>query len=519
MNNTVWRWTRNFTVMKHHRHSIIVFLLALAYALSTAWFGVNFYDEGIIVTGGMRVLHGDIPHRDFASLYPYASYYISAAIQFVFGNGLLPFRLCAAIVFAGLCTLSYLFMIRMGLPPLYAILCCITLLLWTGIAPITLRAVFLSLFCTLLSLYVITGTYKHKYSISYLLLLSASIMRWDIALYGSIAWGVYRTVSDVFVWRKLLFTIVIVSLSVVLFPLFTLWAFSGETATIKAIEQTIIFPVFEFPSVRGLPFPLFFPRWHDESKADVLLASFALWGMIIVIIAAHVQWLTRKISFNAPNYRIALTLFVFMIGLMNQARVRSDFEHCVPALFPFFILIFTYISLKNLPKKNIFIITLCLISMPVALKGKQWFQTILYSPYREMWGNGIYDRNAQSYDSLVHFIQKKTSIHDRILMCPQQGQSNQSSDIFFYYAAQRIPVTYFHEFHPGITDKDDAQKQIINDCRHNNCRFIIRQNLKTNSSPRKPQSSPTTILDTFITNNYYTVCTIRDYTVMIPKQR
>lgn len=505
--------------MKNHRHSIIVFFLTCGYALSSAWLGVNLYDEGIIVTGGMRVLHGEMPHRDFASLYPYASYYISAAIQFTFGNGLLPFRLCAAVIFAGICTLSYLFSIRMGLSTFYGTLSSLTICIICGVAPVSLRAVFIALFCTLLSLYLLTGNQRHKTLISLLLLFFASTIRWDIALYGSLAWSVYNATDYGFQWRKLLLYIFTICFTVLLFPLFTLWAFGGETALIQAVEQTIIFPVVEFPSVRGLSLPLFFPRWNGESRADVLLASFALWGMIIFVIVSLMQLFTKKIRLDLPNNRLMLILVVFMIGLMNQARVRSDFEHCIPALFPFIILLFYSISQQHIRKKYIVIMTVFLIGLPSALKGKQWVQMFSYSAFTSQWGHGIYGEHSSSYDSVVYYVQSMTRPDDRILICPDQSQTDQSSDVFLYYATQRIPVSYFHEFHPGITNKNDVQRQIMNDCMRNNCRFILRQHLTTHSSPRKRESPASDILDTFINNNYYTVRTIHDYNIMIPISR
>jgi hypothetical protein len=306
---------------------------------------------------------------------------------------------------------------------------------------------------------------------------------------------------------------------VLLFPLFTLWAFGGETALIQAVEQTIIFPVVEFPSVRGLSFPLFFPRWNGESRADVLLASFALWGMIIFVIVSLMQLFTKKIRLDLPNNRLMLILVVFMIGLMNQARVRSDFEHCIPALFPFIILLFYSISQQHIRKKYIVIMTVFLIGLPSALKGKQWVQMFSYSAFTSQWGHGIYGEHSSSYDSVVYYVQSMTRPDDRILICPDQGQTDQSSDVFLYYATQRIPVSYFHEFHPGITNKNDVQRQIMNDCIRNNCRLILRQHLTTHSSPRKRESPASDILDTFINNNYYTVRTIYGYNVMIPISR
>lgn len=505
--------------MKNHRHSIIVFILTCSYALSSAWFGVNLYDEGIIVTGGMRVLHGEMPHRDFASLYPYASYYISAAIQFIFGTGLLSFRLFAALIFAGICTLSYLFSIRMGLSTFYGTLSSLTICITCGVAPVSLRAVFIALFCTLLSLYLLTGNQRHKTLISLLLLFFASTIRWDIALYGSIAWSVYNATDYGFQWRKFLLYIFTISFAVLLFPLFTLWAFGGETALIQAIEQTIIFPVVEFPSVRGLSLPLFFPRWDGESRADVLLASFALWGMIIFMIVTLMQLFTKKIRLDLPNNRLMLILVVFMIGLMNQARVRSDFEHCIPALFPFIILLFYSAAHQQIHKKYIVVMTVFFIALPGALKGKQWIQSYSYEPFTATWGRGIYSENAAHYDSLVTSIHNMTSPEDHILICPEQGQTNQSSDLLLYYAAGRLPVSYFYEFHPGITDREDIQQHIINDCIRNKCRLIVRQQIKSNQSAKEDNARISDKLDIFIAKHYCTVRTIDGYNVMMPITR
>lgn len=505
--------------MKNHRHSIIVFFLACAYALSSTWLGVNFYDEGIIVTGGMRVLHGDIPHRDFASLYPYGSYYVSATIQFIFGSGLLSFRFFAACIFAGLCSLSYLFSIRMGLSSFYGTLSSLTICLWCGGASVSVRAVFIALFCTLLSLYVLTGNHKHKKLISLALLLFASTIRWDIALYGSIAWSVFVATDNRFQWKKFVLCFFAICFATFIFPLLTVWAIGGATTTIKAIEQTIVFPVMEFPSVRGLSFPLFYPRWNGESRADVMLASLALWAMLIYIATSIVQFFINKSTFDSPRQRLMLTLVVLMAGLMNQARVRSDFEHCIPALFPFIILMFYSVSNQHIQKKYIIVMTVLLLCLPGALKGKQWIQSFSYAPFTAKWGRGIYSENSANYDSLVTSIQNMTFPEDHIFICPEQGETNQSSDLLLYYAAGRLPASYFYEFHPGITDRSDIQQHIINDCIDNNCRLIVRQQLSSNQSAKENNAQISDTLDTFIAKHYYRVRTIHGYTLMKPIAR
>ena len=51
------------------------------------------YDEGIVLTGAMRVAAGQIPHRDFYFIYGPAEVYILAGLFKVFGPSLLVERL------------------------------------------------------------------------------------------------------------------------------------------------------------------------------------------------------------------------------------------------------------------------------------------------------------------------------------------------------------------------------------------------------------------------------------------
>ena len=51
------------------------------------------YDEGIVLTGAMRVATGQVPHRDFYSIYGPADLYLPAALFKVFGPSLLIVRL------------------------------------------------------------------------------------------------------------------------------------------------------------------------------------------------------------------------------------------------------------------------------------------------------------------------------------------------------------------------------------------------------------------------------------------
>jgi hypothetical protein len=67
--------------------------------MAVAYFGVlliqppGIYDEGLIVSGAERVLHGQLPYRDFNTGYPPAQFYTIAGVFSVFGSSLLAERI------------------------------------------------------------------------------------------------------------------------------------------------------------------------------------------------------------------------------------------------------------------------------------------------------------------------------------------------------------------------------------------------------------------------------------------
>jgi hypothetical protein len=78
--------------------AVLVFSLPLAYYALRARSGVGLPDEGYIVSLAARVQSGEIPYRDFFTLYPPTIYYLLAALFDVFGATLITARLLVAFV-------------------------------------------------------------------------------------------------------------------------------------------------------------------------------------------------------------------------------------------------------------------------------------------------------------------------------------------------------------------------------------------------------------------------------------
>ncbi|MER3330015.1 MAG: hypothetical protein RIF34_10590, partial [Candidatus Kapaibacterium sp.] len=61
----------------------IIYTIGFIYLLISFNYGINIYDEGLVLVGGMRVLSGDIPYLDFWTIYSPGVYYFSAFIQII----------------------------------------------------------------------------------------------------------------------------------------------------------------------------------------------------------------------------------------------------------------------------------------------------------------------------------------------------------------------------------------------------------------------------------------------------
>ena len=86
----------------------LLFALSLAYLLAFRRYATMEPDEGILLQGAQRILHGQVLYRDFFSFFTPGSYYFLALIFGIFGNSFLVARTVLAVI-GGVCSVvSYL---------------------------------------------------------------------------------------------------------------------------------------------------------------------------------------------------------------------------------------------------------------------------------------------------------------------------------------------------------------------------------------------------------------------------
>lgn len=74
---------------------------------------VNAYDEGFAVYGAVRSLAGDLPYRDFWTIYAPGQFYVLATLFQIFGESLLIERIWDTVVRHALAALVYLVTARL----------------------------------------------------------------------------------------------------------------------------------------------------------------------------------------------------------------------------------------------------------------------------------------------------------------------------------------------------------------------------------------------------------------------
>jgi hypothetical protein len=110
-----------------------LFLSAFLFIFATINRFGSIYDEGLILTGAMRVANGEIPHRDFYANYGPAQFYLVALLFKLFGPSAMAERLLDFAIKAAIATLSFA-TVRSRCRPAAAFAVYIACLIWLAAA-------------------------------------------------------------------------------------------------------------------------------------------------------------------------------------------------------------------------------------------------------------------------------------------------------------------------------------------------------------------------------------------------
>lgn len=517
----------------------LLFLISFSYLLcGYRYFDLKayLYDEGIVVTGALRILEGGIPYRDFWTLYAPGEFYALAGIFKIFGISLKTVTLFTIVILSLIVCSVYIFIKRLCAQSL-SVLALLFSLGWLKSYMVYNRpwqlAILFYILCCFTFLNFINSNRNKWLVITGILLGMMGIFRQDFGFY------IFNCIFLVVLLKELNFykdkgwkdrlafvvkkEIYFISGSlIILLPLFLGLIFNS--ALKEFVRDTVFFPIAIYPKVRSLPFP------------QLKLHTLEFYLPLFVFLSSGIRLLFYGWSDKAGKSIDWLTLFLLLSGisLFNYSSTRSDKAHLLPTMI-IAILLFT-LSLDRFLKNNstffrksimlflLFALSFILLffsAKPAFLKIKYLYKHKAQTEINIARAKGFYDgsEHAQSQAMAIRYIQDNTEQNEKIFIGNSKHDKVLTSDVLFYFLSERLSATKYYELHPGLTNTRGIQEQIVNDIIKANVRYIVLwaedpMNIYINEPNDSSKSSGVNDLDDFIKEKYQIEKKIGNYLIL-----
>jgi|GEM_PF-760195 hypothetical protein len=552
------------------RLSTLAFVFCTAFVLGgiEITHEVGVYDEGIILTGAMRVAQGALPHRDFYANYGPGQFFTLAAIFKLFGPSILVERIWDLIVKAGIaCLVNVIASSLMG--RLFATAVTAASILWLAVLGFPGYPVWPSLFFILLGILPLLPLFDARYSAAGLLAAGLCIglvvlFRYDVGFFACagesavlMAFGVFGRIKAGARLRRiaaLLFPFWI-GTALVVAPLFVAYATTG-------IIPDFIFQILEYPSknyaaMRSLPFPGF----NSAAGIGQVNSNAIVYFPPLVFLASLAERARLRGSAavgaeGAPSsgrgWKLALlSALVFMLYLKGLVRVSAI--HMALSIIPAFITfgaVAEQVFGKRLPPPRRAVVTLVIATLAVsafaslfalghltkaalanltalaqgrivslAQDDKETSNTLCRPPGELRLARCVSMSDAAS--KAIQFIRTNTDSNEPIFVGNGRHDKITVNDVAFYFIVDRPPATKWYHFDPGLQTDRQIQDVIIADIQRRNTSFIILY-LGADDAVEPNQSaisSGVKALDDFIVDKYTVVADFPPYRILKRKSK
>jgi hypothetical protein len=486
--------------------------LAVLYFFIGINFDLNIYDEGIGLIGAERIGHGDIPYADFFTIYAPLNYYVIAGYSMLFGGSVMSPRFLDLILLVIALAVMHR-IIQKSNDYQHKFFPGIALLLVLGFAHNSSYArpvVPAILFAALALLFTINQIYEEDYIwkdeddenpekkpkplTKYLVRsgIAAGLVIITQQVMGLILLFVLLinpfVTFDVDLRKKIKSSLkILASAAVIVLPVAIY--FLASVPFEQLYEQLIRTPLVIYPEYRQIssisPLDIFEATNIKEQLTTLWqyiyqTRAFASLPLIFVLLDIY---RTKKQKSPVPDRIKATFPLALFLSLLSFTVVRIDAEHFIPIWIFLLLTLFVYFDVKNTGKISMFLIYAViagLLILPLAKKYQLVKKVNDKENYTKIQGIQRAERfiiSKKWYADLqpaVKKIQELTDKNEKIFVCNERNDITYINDVMFYFLAERLPGTKYHELHPGVTTTLPVQKEIINDLKRNSVRYIVR---------------------------------------------
>lgn len=496
-----------------HWQWIPLLVLSLLSTLSILLLPVIIYDEGLVVAGAERILRGELPYRDFWSIYPPGQFFTLAALFALFEPSLLTARSYDLAIKVAISIVSFLVIRRITGSSAAAWVGWLLSTLWIGFHGAQLYPIFPAVLLMLSAGYCMSRFFE-KSEAKWLhsttaLLISASLFRHDMGIPALLAELVILTLylrSQQEGYSLLKNSALSIFASAALL-LLLMWPLANP---LTLFQQLITTPAWLIPEYRWLPYPAALSR--DGLPFIVIPA------IIIIALLINLYWWYKKV----PQRFALLWLILLACCCINQVRVRSDSHHLLALALitlPILPILFTQLVKGLKPSLRWTGSAMAIVLLGYALWPQlQYYGSSMKYVFSNPWPEKQLEKAGYAYLApaqlqTVKFIQHYTQPDEKIYLGVNNHDRFLLNNVMLYFVSGRGYASRYHELHPGITTTAEVQQQIIQELREQKIRMVI---LSLNTS-REPNSSSQdknlNLLDNYIRQHYRSVQRYQEYEI------
>ncbi|HEV8700176.1 MAG TPA: hypothetical protein VGV60_02780 [Candidatus Polarisedimenticolia bacterium] len=529
-------------------------ILSVLYFLPDVTLHANPYDEGVIVYGALRVLRGELPYRDWWTMYPPGQFYLLAALFKLFGPSLLVERVSNILIRSSLVLLAW----RITAPFVSrstALLCWLVGTVWLGrFSPFgssVLIALLLSMTSVLLlERHSIDPTSPLRLLLGGMAAGATAVFRHDVGFYASLAGLIVLTfsastgtVTESGSWARVAsrmqgILLYVLGVAIIVLPVALCLVIAVPLK--EVIEDLIIFPAHVFPSVRALPYPRP-PGLSLFLNGSLSLRSYLSYSltalpyyvvplvfvlsMLLLVGRPHVQD-----SLDRARRWTILHLTLLAGALFPQILVRADLPHLLVFSVPVLLLLpLGQGILKRpsggasyLPAVAALVLLLPMLVEPVYVKAR----VILGPPTEALPRSGDWSTLPERRlgyavadpDELaaVGYIVDHVGPGERIFVGLWTHRRVETNDVLFYFLADRDSATRYHELHPGVATTERVQGEIAKDLAARDVRYVVLwSGADAESTTAANREEGAALLDAYLTRNYRHSATFGAYSIFV----
>ncbi len=300
--------------------SFLIFNLCFIY--SNYNIGYNIYDDGIAAFGASRVLHGEMPYRDFWTCYAPGNFYLEALLFRAFGENLLVQRVYGGVV-VFLFPLIVWFLTKKVMKWQYALAVAALIALSFGFCgPVYGMAFTTAGLFYLLSVNVIIGPgfviRKNNLFVAGILAGCTILFKHEFGLAAAIATIAYLFIEDP---KNGLSRNKIYILGMICFVLPAGLYFMWNVPIKELLDQFVRFPLEIFPDFRRLPFPAF------NISFDAFPFYYPVLVFILTVVVQSRKALRDRLKNISSTDKISLMFMALGMMLFLESKTRADNAH------------------------------------------------------------------------------------------------------------------------------------------------------------------------------------------------